>query len=411
MKAHITAMTTSYDIIIAGGGLNGATMALGAAKLGLSTLVIDANPNHFQMQEHFDGRCYALALTSVRLMRTLGLWAELSKHAQPMLDIKVFDGSVGQGPSPFFLHFDHNEIEEGPMGHMVEDRHLRPVLQDAIRRSEKITYLTQTKIIDQRVDERGITVTCDDQTTYGAKLLIGADGRQSETATRAGIRRTGWRYEQTALVCAIEHERPHNGIAYQYFMPAGPLAILPLCGDRCSIVWSETPENATTIMSLGDADYLDILRPRFGSFLGEIALAGQRFSYPLGLTMANDFIAPRVALIGDAAHGIHPIAGQGLNAGLRDIAVLCDVIQSACERGEDFSSPAVLDRYQEWRRFDNQTLAFATDSFNRLFSNNNPVLRFGRTLGMGLINKFPSARRSFIREAAGLSGELPRWMS
>jgi 2-octaprenyl-6-methoxyphenol hydroxylase len=212
------------------------------------------------------------------------------------------------------------------------------------------------------------------------------------------------------LVCAIEHEHPHNGVAYQYFMPAGPLAILPLSGNRSSIVWSETHENAKIIMALDDEDYLEILRPRFGSFLGQIALAGQRFSYPLDLTMAKAFVAPRVALIGDAAHGVHPIAGQGLNAGLRDIAALCDVIQSAKERGEDFASVAVLNRYQEWRRFDNHSLAFATDSFNKLFSNDNPILRIGRDIGMGIVNAFPQVRRSFIREAAGLTGDLPRWM-
>jgi 2-octaprenyl-6-methoxyphenol hydroxylase len=410
MMPHIADMDTTFDIIITGGGLNGATMALGVAKLGMRVLVIDALLDQTQMSQDFDGRSYAMALTSVRLMRALGLWEQIAETSQPMLDIKVFDGAVGAKPSNFFLHFDHNEIEEGPMGHMVEDRHLRPVLQSELASNPRITYLSGTKVIGQHVDDRNIKITTDTGASYHARLLIGADGRTSQTAQRASIKRTGWRYQQTALVCAIEHDRPHNGVAYQYFMPAGPLAILPLAGNRSSIVWSETPENAAAIMALDDADYLDILRPRFGSFLGDIRLAGRRFSYPLGLTMANEFIAPRVALIGDAAHGMHPIAGQGLNAGLRDIAALCDVLQSAQNRGEDFASVAVLERYQEWRRFDNHTLALATDSFNKLFSNDNPVLRLGRDIGMGLVNAFPKLRRDFIREAAGLSGELPRWM-
>lgn len=410
MNTHIAPMEKTYDIVVVGGGLNGSTLALGAAKLGLRVLVIDALPDHVQVAADFDGRSYALALTSVRLLNAIGIWESIAAAAQPMLDIKVFDGAVGATPSSFFMHFDHTEIEDGPMGHMVEDRHLRPVMQRAIRAEDNITYLSNTKVDDQTLTDTGITVTCDTGDHVHAQLVIGADGRGSQTALRAGIGRTGWKYGQTALVCAIEHEHPHNGVAYQYFMPAGPLAILPLSGNRSSIVWSETHENAKIIMALDDEDYLEILRPRFGSFLGQIALAGQRFSYPLDLTMAKAFVAPRVALIGDAAHGVHPIAGQGLNAGLRDIAALCDVIQSAKERGEDFASVAVLNRYQEWRRFDNHSLAFATDSFNKLFSNDNPILRIGRDFGMGIVNAFPQVRRSFIREAAGLTGDLPRWM-
>lgn len=403
-------MKQTYDIIIVGGGLNGATLALGLAKLNMQVLVIDALPTGAQQTQTFDGRSYALAMTSVRLLRAIGIWDHVSEWAQPMLDIKVFDGAIGRTPSPFFLHFDHTEIEEGPMGHMVEDRHLRPALQRAITADKHITYLSGVTVTAQDIDDHGVTVTCGSGEQYHARLLIGADGRNSNTATRAAIKRSGWRYRQTALVCALEHDEPHHGVAYQYFMPAGPLAILPLCGNRSSIVWTETPENAEKIAALGDEDYLDILRPRFGSFLGDIRLAGQRFTYPLGLTMATTFVAPRVALIGDAAHGMHPIAGQGLNAGLRDIAALCHVIQSAKERGEDFASPAALDRYQEWRRFDNHTLALATDTFNRLFSNDNPILRLGRDIGMGVVNAIPSLRRGFMREAAGLSGDLPRWM-
>jgi len=410
MNTHIAPMEKTYDIVVVGGGLNGSTLALGAAKLGLRVLVIDALPDHVQVAADFDGRSYALALTSVRLLNAIGIWESIAAAAQPMLDIKVFDGAVGATPSSFFMHFDHTEIEDGPMGHMVEDRHLRPVMQRAIRAEDNITYLSNTKVVDQTLTYTGISVTCDTGDHFHAQLGIGADGRGSQTALRAGIGRTGWKYGQTALVCAIEHEHPHNGVAYQYFMPAGPLAILPLSGNRSSIVWSETHENAKTIMALDDEAYLEILRPRFGSFLGQIALAGQRFSYPLDLTMAKAFVAPRVALIGDAAHGVHPIAGQGLNAGLRDIAALCDVIQSAKERGEDFASVAVLNRYQEWRRFDNHSLAFATDSFNKLFSNDNPILRIGRDIGMGIVNAFPQVRRNFIREAAGLTGDLPRWM-
>jgi 2-octaprenyl-6-methoxyphenol hydroxylase len=208
----------------------------------------------------------------------------------------------------------------------------------------------------------------------------------------------------------VSHALPHDGIAHQFFMPSGPLAILPLTENRSSIVWSETTERAKAVMQLDDNGFLDALRPAFGSFLGDIALAGQRFTYPLSLSLAESFIAERIALVGDAAHGVHPIAGQGLNAGLRDVAALAQVLTEARARGEDIGGAQALARYQQWRRFDTATLALATDTFNRLFSNDNPLLRAARDVGMGLINQAPSLRRSFIREAAGLTGDLPALM-
>ncbi|MCU0905267.1 MAG: FAD-dependent monooxygenase, partial [Tabrizicola sp.] len=235
------------------------------------------------------------------------------------------------------------------------------------------------------------------------------DGRGSGVATRAGIKRVGWGYGQTALVTAIRHERDHGGVAQQFFMPSGPLAILPLKGGHhSSIVWSETEETAAAIQALPDAEYLEALRPRFGDFLGEIALAGARFTYPLSLSLAERFIAPRLALVGDAAHGVHPIAGQGLNLGLRDVAALAEVLILARRRGEDPGSPAALEEYQRWRRFDATALALGMDTVNRLFSSDNPLLRLGRDLGMGVVNAMPGLRRGFMRQAAGLTGELPK---
>jgi len=263
----------------------------------------------------------------------------------------------------------------------------------------------------QAVTGGGVTVTLDGGDTLAARLLVGCDGRASGVAKRAGIKRTGWDYDQIALVCAVEHDLPHHGVAHQFFMPGGPLAILPLTGNRSSVVWSEQADRARATLARDDAGFLAALRPAFGSFLGEIRLVGQRFSYPLGLTLADSLIAPRTALVGDAAHGIHPIAGQGLNAGLRDVAALAQVLEDARMRGEDIGSAVVLDRYQVWRRFEATRLAIATDAFNRLFSNDNPVLRGLRDLGMGAINAMPGLRRRFIREAAGLTGDLPDLMA
>jgi 2-octaprenyl-6-methoxyphenol hydroxylase len=287
---------------------------------------------------------------------------------------------------------------------------LRRTLLDAMANQDAVTHLSGQTVIAQTPDAGGVTVTLASGKTIRARALIGCDGRGSGTATRAGIKRNGWAYGQTALVCAIEHEKPHNGIAHQFFMPSGPLAILPLTGNRSSIVWSETEDTAKAFNTLSDEDYLSVLRPRFGDFLGEFKLAGARYTYPLSLSMTQTLIADRVALVGDAAHGVHPIAGQGLNAGMRDIAALVQVITEAVQRGEDIGSENVLHRYEEWRRFDNAALGMATDAINRLFSNDNPLLRLGRDLGMGIVNAVPRLRRGFIREAAGLTGELPQLM-
>lgn len=400
-------MTHDADVLIVGGGLNGPALALALAQTGLSSTVIDALPEDVRSGAGFDGRSYALALASVRMMRALGLWDDLADHAQPILEIKASDGRAGEGAAPFFLHFDHTELEEGPMGQMIEDRYLRRTLLDAMAAEPRITHRPGTRVVAQ--DTTGpATVTLEDGTTLTGRLLIGADGRQSGTAARAGIKRTGWDYGQTALVCAIGHELPHNGIAHQFFMPPGPLAILPLPGNRCSIVWSETHARAAQISALNDAAYLDVLRPRFGDFLGEISLTGARYSYPLKLSLAQAFVAPNLALVGDAAHGIHPIAGQGLNLGLRDVGALAEVLGAAKRRGEDFAALPVLERYQRWRRFDTTAMALGTDTVNRLFSNDNALLRAARDIGMGLVSATPALRRGFMRQAAGLTGDVPK---
>ena len=400
-------MNDQTDVLIVGGGLNGGTLALALSQAGLRVTLADAAPRPPRESAGFDGRSYALAIASTRVLAALGLWAHLRSDAQPILDIKVSDGKRGEAPSPFVLHFDHAEIEEGPMGHMVEDRHLRPVLMSALNESD-VDQRFDTRVISQEEVPGGIKATFANGHSLIAKVLIGADGKLSGTAKRAGIKRLSWQYDQTALVAAIRHEKPNNGVAHQLFLPAGPLAILPLKGNRVSIVWSERGEDAKRINALDEDAYLDHLRPLFGDFLGDIQLDGARFSYPLGLTLAHSFIGPRTALLGDAAHAVHPIAGQGLNAGLRDIAALAEVLIEAARRGEDIGNPGVLARYQQWRRFDATSLAVATDAFNRLFSNDNGVLRAVRDLGLGAVNALPGLRRSFMREAAGLTGDLPR---
>ncbi len=401
-------MERDTDVIIAGGGLNGATLALALAQSGLRVAIADPAPVKIRKRAGFDGRSYALAVASQRMLRALGLWDDLAQKAQPILEIKVSDGKPGQGASPFVMEFDHAELEEGPMGWMVEDRHLRPALLAAVQASGTIAQLDGLGVVDHRPEASGVTCRFSDGQDMMAACLVAADGRESPARTRAGIGRVAWGYDQTALVCAIGHEKDHQGIAQQFFMPSGPLAMLPLKGKVSSIVWTEDTRKAQQINALGEDAYLDELRPRFGSYLGEISLQGARFTYPLGLSLAHQFVGPRLALIGDAAHGVHPIAGQGLNAGLRDIAALAEVLAEAHRRGEDIGRADVLGRYQLWRRFDATALAIATDGFNRLFSNDNTLMRIGRDIGMGVVGMLPGLRRGFMREAAGLNGQLPR---
>jgi 2-octaprenyl-6-methoxyphenol hydroxylase len=405
-------MRYNADVVIVGGGLNGPALALALAGGGLSSVIIDGRAVAPRAEAGFDGRAYALAIASKRLLQGIGVWAGIADKVQPILKITASDGLSGQGPAPFFLTFDHAEMEEGPMGFMAEDRFLYGALMDAVQSTPGITAQFGDGVVAQEITAQGASVTLASGKTVTGRVLIGCDGRGSGVASRAGIARQGWGYGQTALVTAVHHALPHGGTAHQFFMPSGPLAILPLAGGHhSSIVWSEDKTAAAAIQALGDTDYLHALRPRFGDFLGEIALAGDRFTYPLSLSLAERFVMPRLALVGDAAHGVHPIAGQGLNLGLRDVGALAQVLVEAARRGEDIGAIDVLDRYQRWRRFDNTAMALGMDAVNKLFSNDNPILRAGRDLGLGLVNAVPGIRRGFMRQAAGLTGELPRLLA
>ncbi len=401
-------MTCDSDILIAGGGLNGPSLALALADGGFDVTLVDAAPDGARKTPGFDGRCYALALASQRLFQAIGVWALLDDNAQPILNVKVSDGRAGEGPGPFVMGFDHAEIEEGPTGYMVEDRFISGALREAVEKHPRITKVSGAKVVSQQVDGAIVTVGLDTGDSLTTRLLVGADGRGSGVATRAEIKRNGHSYHQIALVCSVQHELPHNATAHQFFMPDGPLAILPLPGNHSSIVWSTAEDKAQRIAALDDDAFMEELRPVFGDFLGEISLSGARFTYPLTLSIAEHFVADRLALIGDAAHGVHPVAGQGLNLGLRDVGALAEVLIKARRRGEDFAAADVLARYEQWRRWDTTLLSSGMDGVVRLFSNDNPLLRAVRGLGLGAVNALPSLRRNFIREAAGLTGDLPR---
>ena len=403
-------MKKDFDIIVIGGGINGQVMSLAAAHAGFSVALIDQNKIVEDSLREFDGRAYAIAFSSVQMMKNLNFWKTIEETAQPILNIKVSHGTIERGPASATLQFNNADIEESPMAQMLEDRFLRQCLNIEIKKNALITLIEQRKVIDLIDFKQHKNLILDNNLELQASLIVASDGIDSPISKKIGIKKTGWKYQQLGLVCAIEHEYSSDNTAYQYFLPEGPLAILPIKNNIASIVWTENIQNAFTISEMNDAEYLSVLRHRFGDFLGQLKLTGKRVSFPLKLSISEKYVSDRFAVIGDAAHGYHPIAGQGLNAGMRDIAALLDVISSARERGEDFSSINVLNRYQEWRRFDNQTLGFATDNLNKIFSSYNPLFGSLKNLGMKAVEKSNYAKRAFMRQAAGLNGELPKLM-
>jgi 2-octaprenyl-6-methoxyphenol hydroxylase len=409
---HIHAMTKVHDVLIVGGGLTGPSLALALADAGLSVMLVDARPLPARAKRDFDGRAYSLAIGSKRLLDMVGIWTAVSDLSEPILRVEAGDGTQNGPNPPFFLGFDSADLEEGPMGFMLEDRHLYAALIARMQQHPKIALTTGAKVLAQAVHGGLVHGTLDTGETIVARVLIGCDGRASGTAERAGIRRQGWGYDQTALVCAVRHDTPHGGVARQVFLKGGPLAMLPLKGGHhSSIVWSEQDGAASRISDLPDAAYLAEVQCRIGTHLGQVSLAGNRFSYPLSLSLAERFVTDRIALVGDAAHGVHPIAGQGLNLGMRDVGALAEVLVEAARRGEDIGAVDVLARYERWRRSDATTLALGMDVVNRLFSNDNALLHAARSLGLKAVASVPTLRRAFQREAAGLSGDLPRLLA
>ncbi len=327
-------------------------------------------------------------------------------QAQPILDMVVTDSRVDDAVRPVFLTFA-GDVEPGePFAHMIENRFLIAALEAKAR--EAGIALRAAAVTKVSHDGERVTVPLTDGSAVTARLLVAADGARSSIREQAGIAVHGWEYGQSAIVTTVGHERDHEGRAVEHFLPGGPFAILPLKGRRSSIVWTETTSEAERIMALPDDAFHAELEQRFKLHLGEIKSVGARRAHPLGFFVARSFIAERIALVGDAAHVIHPIAGQGLNMGLRDIAALAEVIVDAARLGLDPGAADVLERYQRWRRFDTMTMGLATDGLNRLFSNHSAALRVVRDIGLGLVDRVPDLKRLFIREAAGLVGDVPK---
>jgi len=393
----------SADVLVIGGGLVGGPLACALAGAGLKVVVVDGETPQAALAPTFDGRASAVALAPQRMLAAIGLWPEIEPFAAPIKQIRVSDGA-----SPLFLHYDHQELGDEPLGWIVENRALRQAIQTGLKAGETVRWIAPAKAVKVTRGAERVEALLQDGRRIEAALAVAADGRASPLRQAAGIDVTSWTYAQTAIVCTLQHEKPHFDTAQEHFLPAGPFAILPLTGNRSSVVWTEKSHLAGAILAQNDADFQRELESRFGDYLGRLSLEGPRFSYPLSLQMANSYTAQRLALIGDAAHAMHPVAGQGMNMGLRDVAALAELLVDAKRLGQDLGDAQILSRYERWRRFDNLLMLGLTDSLVRLFSNDVAPVKWARNLGMAAVNRLPPLKHFFMRHAMGLVGELPR---
>ncbi len=398
-----------YDIIVAGAGYVGLSVAVAIVDQAphLKILVVDGAPEEALQK---DERASAIAAAACKMLEKLGVWRAIQPEAQPINKMIVTDSKLADVTRPVFLNFGdqpENGATNEPFAHMVPNKTMVLALRkkaDALGIEQRFSTLVETFT----KTSSDISVSLNSGDVLSAKLLVAADGVRSKMRDIAGIKTVHWPYDQWAIVTTVAHERPHNGVAEEHFLPAGPFAILPLKGNRSSLVWTESERDARRLISMDDFSFELELEQRFGHKLGEISVDGPKKVFPLGLTLAREFVVDRVALVGDAAHGIHPIAGQGLNLGFKDAAALSETIIDADRLGLDFGSLSILERYQQWRRFDTVQMGVATDVLNRLFSNDNPLLRITRDIGLGLVDRMPGLKKSFISQAAGDQADTPK---
>ncbi len=396
-------LETRVELIVVGGGLVGLTLAIACAEAGIEVAIIDREDPAAMLAEPFDGRTTAIAHGSQQVLAGIGLWPLVAAEAEPILEIRVADGG-----SPLFLHYDHHAVGDHPLGYIVENRVLRRALMTRAAQLATLRHLAPLAVERVEREASGATAYLADGSRLRGELVAACDGRGSPLRRAAGIKTVEWSYPQTSIVCTVQHEMPHRGVAVEHFLPAGPFAILPMTGNRSSIVWTERADLAPRLLALDAASFAVELGRRFGDFLGALEVVGPRFSYALSLLHAERYAAPRLALVGDAAHVIHPIAGQGLNLGIRDVAALAELVVDSRRLGLDIADAGALARYERWRRFDNLMLAAVTDALNRLFSNSVPPVKLARDVGLAVVDRLPPLKRFLMRHAMGVVGELPR---
>ncbi len=398
-----------FDVVIAGGGYVGLSLAVALKQgdAGLTCAVVDPKP----MEDlHKDPRASAIAAAASRMLSQLGIWQKIAGEAQPINEMIVTDSKLRDAVRPVFLTFGGEATEGEPFAHMMPNGVMMPALYKAAK-ALGVSFFAPGTAETFRTHPDHVELALEDGTLLKSGLLVAADGVRSRLRDLAGIRTVNWDYGQSGIVTTVKHERPHNGRAEEHFLPVGPFAILPLPGNRSSLVWTEKTADADRLVRSDDFTFELELERRFGHHLGTLELDGPRRAYPLGLKLARDFVKPRFALIGDAAHGIHPIAGQGLNLGFKDVAALAEVLVDARRLGQDLGGFDVLERYQRWRRFDTFQMGVVTDVLNRLFSNDNDVLRAMRDFGLGIVDRMPGLKTQFIKEAAGFAGPVPKLLS
>ncbi|AHY55729.1 ubiquinone biosynthesis hydroxylase [Bradyrhizobium japonicum] len=399
-------MPVQGSIVIGGGAFAGLALALALRQgLGPEIPVIVADPA-LATRPSRDPRATAIVAACRRLFEAIGAWDAVRGEAQPILDMVVTDSKLEDATRPVFLNFAGDVAPGEPFAHMIENRRLIDAL--VVRAEAEGIDLRATTVASYDARPEGVDVTLGDGSVIAASLLVAADGARSKLRERAGIVTHGWEYDQSGIVVTVGHERDHDGRAEEHFLPAGPFAILPLSGKRSSLVWTERRSEAARVIALSDEEFHGELERRFGLHLGEIKALDKPRAFPLSYFVARSFIAERLALVGDSAHVIHPIAGQGLNMGLKDVAALAEVVVDAARLGMDLGGADVLERYQRWRRFDTMAMGVATNSLNFLFSNQSTLLRTVRDIGLGLVDRAPPLKNLFIRQAAGLTGEIPR---
>ncbi len=405
-------MNSTPDIIVIGAALNGlaAALALGGRRMKrpLNVTLIDARDPRDYASGVFDGRASAISASARRMFEVLGIWEKVAHQAQAMAEIIVTDNVNPGDRRPVLLHFGAEDMGGRPSAHMIENRHLYGALLEEVLASQHIALAVGQAVVNYTFGPGLATVTLADGAAFRAPLIVAADGRNSPARGAAGIKLIGWPYDQMGLVASVEHELPHHGRAEEHFTPSGPFAILPLPGNRSSLVWSERTEEAKRLLALDDEGFSAELRRRFGTHLGAVNVISGRHAYPLAMYIADNFAAKRLALVGDAAHVLHPLAGLGFNLGLRDAAALADCVHDAAALGLDIGSLSVLDHYTQWRRFDTVATAAAMDGMNRLFANTNPVLTLLRRAGLLTVNRLGGLKSLFVREASGASGAVPR---
>ena len=392
------------DVIIFGGGLVGLALASALDSSGLSVIIVDPADPAPRSESAFDGRTSAVSSSSMRMLTTIGVAGHLAEPGCPIWRIAVADGLA-----PGALHFDPDDQQ--PLGFMHENRHLRTALQARAAAGKNIWLLWKSRVAHVDRGSTGVVVSLEDGRKLQAPLLVAADGRNSRTREVAGINVARWKYDHQAIVSVLGHEKPHEHVAYEIFYPTGPFALLPMNDDkathRSAIVWSVPEEDAAGWLSLSDEDFAAEAEAAMGGFLGKIAMLAPRSSFPLGFHHAAQMTAERLALIGDAAHAIHPIAGQGLNLGFRDVAALAEVLVEGARLGLDLGDKQLLDRYQRWRSLDALSVAFATDTLTRIYGVPGRTASAMRRFGMGLVGRISPLRSRLMSEARGTSGELP----